>query len=311
MERRKGSPLGKTSKYSTQYDPSLLFPISRAHNRAQMGVANSEKLPFYGVDIWNAYELSWLLPSGKPAVALATILIPCESLHIIESKSIKLYFYSFNNTVFETVDKVQQTIEKDFVAILKMPICVQIQRLSGKNHANQEYCKTNENLPFANKLKTSTTLSSTHLELAQIIPKFSGTCLDEQEIICDEYAVNPELLTLKSTTDPRSITETLYSDLLRSNCLVTNQPDWGSVQIQYCGRPICHAGLLRYIISFRDHNEFHEHCVERMFMDIMRQCAPQELTVYARYTRRGGLDINPIRSTAKTWNLGNQRLIRQ
>ena len=267
------APLGKKSTYISHYQPSLLFPIARNSKREEIGIHGT--LPFHGFDIWNAYELSWLNAKGKPVVATGEFTIPCESTHIIESKSFKLYLNSFNNTLFDSFESVRDILIRDLSAAADAPVFVKLFTLD----------------------ETSTKMA-TH---------FAGISLDALDIACDTFTPAPELL----ITENEHVTETLYSDLLKSNCLVTGQPDWGSVQIAYTGKKISHASLLRYIVSFRNHNEFHEQCVERIFMDIQTRCQPESLSVYARYTRRGGLDINPQRNS-KSGNIGeNIRLIRQ
>lgn len=253
------APLGKKTVYISQYQRELLFPIARKTNRAKLGLTGH--LPFKGVDIWNAYELSWLNNKGKPVVALGEFIFPCESPYLVEAKSFKLYLNSFNNTRFDNIDDVIATIQRDLSEVTEAAVQVRI------------------NLVEHFVVRTTRV--------------FSGTCLDRLDIECDTYQVNPLFLQTEDTV----ISEVLYSDLLKSNCLITGQPDWGSVQIHYTGKKIQHAGLLRYIISYRDHNEFGEQCVERMFLDIMQQCAPQKLSIYMRYTRRGGKDINPYRSS--------------
>lgn len=253
------SPLGKKSNYISTYQPNLLYPIARSIQRENIGIHDS--LPFYGVDVWNAYELSWLNTKGKPVVAIAQFQLPCFSPNIIESKSFKLYLNSFNNTKFTSLDEVQKIIKNDL------------------SHAAGE--------------EVNVIIHLLHHSSEKIQQQFDGICLDELDITCDNYHVDPTLLTVEENI----VSETVYSDLLKSNCLITGQPDWGSLQISYTGKKIQHDNLLKYIISFRDHNEFHEHCVERIFMDIMRHCKPTKLTVHARYVRRGGLDINPYRST--------------
>ncbi len=269
-----GSALGKETTYDHCYNPNHLYPIPRLDKRKEIGV-NVNHLPFTGFDCWNHYELSWLNQKGKPLVATAEIYYHCHSPFIVESKSLKLYLNSFNNTPFLSADTVAETIVKDLEAILESPVFVTI-----------------------HPLKTKATMQST----------FAGESIDNIDISCSEYTVNPSLL----STNHAIVEETLHSDLLKSNCLITNQPDWGSVQIHYEGKQINRAGLLRYIVSFRNHNEFHEQCIERIFIDIMRQCSPKKLTVYGRYTRRGGLDINPYRSTEKTdFHNMNIRLVRQ
>lgn len=266
------SPLGKKSEYISQYQPDLLYPIPRHLNRDELGI--KQTLPFQGNDIWNAFEVSWLNEKGKPQVAAAEFIIPCTSSHLIESKSFKLYLNSLNNSVFDSFNAVETILRTD------------LSRAAGEN--------------VAVKLIPLSQVSE------KISASFNGICLDHQDISCDTYTIRPDYL---STTE-EFVTETLYSDLLKSNCLVTGQPDWGTVQITYTGNKISHAGLLKYIVSFRGHNEFHEQCVERIFMDISRHCAPEKLFVYARYTRRGGLDINPYRANYFL-NVENVRLFRQ
>lgn len=273
MYSLKKSPLGKNNSYTSQYQPDLLFPIPREINRNEINVPVF--LPFKGVDIWNAYEISWLNTKGKPIVALATFIFPCESPNIVESKSFKLYLNSFNNTQFATIDNV--------IAIMKHDLSKAV----GANIEIQMF--------------------NTFLQQQITTTSFTGICLDPLDIACDTYQVNANFL----TTEDNIISETVYSDLLKSNCLVTGQPDWGSVQIEYTGKKIQHEGLLKYIISFRNCNEFGEQCVERIFMDIMRICSPEKLSVQACYTRRGGLDINPCRSTESKKIYENTRLIRQ
>lgn len=258
------SPLGRPSTYQAQYQPSLLFPIARLGKREEIDITST--LPFFGVDIWNAYEVSWLNLRGKPQVAIATFTVPADSPNIVESKSFKLYLNSFNQTKLASSDALLQLLRTDLSASFGAPIHV--------------------------------TLTTTSGFTGLAIQELQGLLLDRLDIEVNEYQPNAALL----KTDPSQIVieETLLSHLLKSNCLVTGQPDWGSVQIHYVGAAIDQESLLKYLISFRDHNEFHEQCVERIFMDIMRNCAPQKLSVYARYTRRGGLDINPWRSNFST-----------
>jgi 7-cyano-7-deazaguanine reductase len=261
------SPLGQPTAYADQYDRSLLFPLPRAPKRAEVGITGS--LPFLGADLWMAFELSWLNPKGKPQVALAHITVPAETPNIIESKSFKLYLNSFNNTVFADMDAVRQTLRTDL---------------------------TEAAWRGAPAVGSSVGVRVLAPELfdREPIHELDGLNLDRLDVECTRYQPAPELLTAAFHEKP--VTETLTSHLLKSNCLVTGQPDWGSVQIIYSGPQIEQEGLLQYIVSFRNHNEFHEQCVERMFMDIMARCKPTKLTVYARYTRRGGLDISPWRS---------------
>lgn len=256
------SPLGKAVAYAEHYDPSLLFPIPRQGKRAEIGLAEAA-LPFVGEDIWNAYELSWLDLRGKPVVALAHFIVPAVSPNLIESKSLKLYLNSFNQTRLAGVDALVATLTRDLSAAAGAPVGVHVAPLSTRPQRPMGYPK--------------------------------GILLDGLEIDVDRYTPAPALLTADSAHAP--VTETLYSHLLKSNCLVTGQPDWAMLVVRYTGAPIDREGLLRYIISFRQHNEFHEQCVERVFVDILRQCQPSALSVFARYTRRGGLDINPYRRT--------------
>lgn len=254
------SPLGKKVDYQDQYDHSLLFPIARQQKRDEIGVA-ANALPFHGVDLWTGFELSWLNARGKPQVAIATFRIPADSPNLIESKSFKLYLNSYNQTRIASWDQVQAQLSMDL-----------------SNAAG-------------GKVEVSL-LSPADFGREQIV-ELAGSSIDELDIEVDNYAPCPQLLHADAAN---VVSETLCSQLLKSNCLVTGQPDWGSVQISYTGPRIDREALLRYLIGFRQHNEFHEQCVERIFTDVLQACAPQRLTVYARYTRRGGLDINPWRS---------------
>ncbi len=269
------SPLGKSVAYQAEYDPGLLFPIPRAGKRAEIGI-NGEP-PFMGMDIWNAYELSWLNARGKPQVALANFLVPADSPNIIESKSFKLYLNSFNQTRLADEAELAGLLTRDLSAAIGKPVAVEI--VSPERFASQR------------------------------IADLDGYCIDNLDIEIDTYSPAPQLLRCEEYPVP--VEETLVSNLLKSNCLVTGQPDWASVQIRYFGPAINRESLLRYLISFRNHNEFHEQCVERIFMDIQRMCRPMKLAVYARYTRRGGLDINPWRSNFSTSLPPNRRTARQ
>ncbi|HLB41937.1 MAG TPA: NADPH-dependent 7-cyano-7-deazaguanine reductase QueF [Gammaproteobacteria bacterium] len=266
------SPLGIRSPYISHYQPNLLYPIPRKSKREEIGV--HYPLPFQGKDIWNGYELSWLNTKGKPVVATAEFIIPCESPYLVESKSFKLYLNSFNNTLFDSFTVVESFLIRDLSATTGTPVAVKLIPLN----------------------QVSTTIQQ----------HFVGTCLDELDIACDTYSPQTDYL----KTENSMTTEIVYSDLLKSNCPVTGQPDWASILISYTGKKIQPEGLLKYIISFRNHNEFHEQCVERIFIDIMRCCSPQKLLVYARYTRRGGVDINPFRANYNVV-LDNMRLWRQ
>ncbi|MFT4191517.1 MAG: NADPH-dependent 7-cyano-7-deazaguanine reductase QueF [Comamonas sp.] len=255
------SQLGKASAYADQYDPSLLFPIARQGKRDEIGIQGT--LPFVGADLWTAYELSWLNLRGKPQVALAQVTVPCDSPHIIESKSFKLYLNSFNNTPLASAEVLRETLQADLSAAAGASVGVRLVLPEDFD--------------------------------AQPIHELDGLSLDRLDIACDRYTPAPDLLRAQAGEAP--VTEVLTSNLLKSNCLVTGQPDWGSVQIAYTGPQIDQERLLQYLVSFRNHNEFHEQCVERIYMDLWQRCKPLKLAVYARYTRRGGLDISPWRSS--------------
>ena len=267
--------LGQKTEYISIYQPDLLQPVPRQLNRDDLAL--SSELPFQGYDLWNLYELSWLNSKGKPVVAVAEVKVCATSVNLIESKSFKLYLNSFNQTRFASTQLVIETLQQDLSECAQGPVSVVV---------------------FDDLDKAPSQIS-----------ELSGTCIDNLDIDIDNYQFDAELLQTACSTDT-VVDEELYSHLLKSNCLVTNQPDWGSVYIRYLGPAIDQTSLLRYLISFRQHNEFHEQCVERIFTDIMHYCQPTELTVYARYTRRGGLDINPFRSNC-TSKIDNIRLIRQ
>ncbi|NMH64584.1 NADPH-dependent 7-cyano-7-deazaguanine reductase QueF [Shewanella salipaludis] len=256
-----GLTLGKTSEYKAEYDAALLQGVPRKLNRD--AIALTAELPFHGVDFWTGYELSWLNAKGKPMVAIAEIQLSYASQNLIESKSFKLYLNSFNQTRFDSVERVQQTLIRDLSQCAQGEVGVKI--IEPRHFNNQR------------------------------IAELPGTCIDELDIEIDDYSFNPDYLA-DSTDEKQIVAETLNSNLLKSNCLITSQPDWGSVMIRYQGPKIDREKLLRYLISFRQHNEFHEQCVERIFVDLKRYCHCSKLTVYARYTRRGGLDINPYRT---------------
>jgi 7-cyano-7-deazaguanine reductase len=275
------SQLGKTSAYVDQYDASLLFPIPRQTKRDEIGVTGQP--PFVGADLWTAFELSWLNLRGKPQVALARITVPAESTHIVESKSFKLYLNSFNNTRVADAAEVQTRMRQDLSTAVW--------------HGGPMMAGVGVQLVLPEQFDR------------EPVHELDGLSLDRLDLDCDIYQPTPSLLSTTSGEAP--VTETLTSNLLKSNCLVTGQPDWGSVRITYSGPQIDQAGLLRYIVSFRNHNEFHEQCVERIFMDIWQQCTPSRLEVYARYTRRGGLDINPWRTSHPQTVPSNVRTARQ
>lgn len=255
--------LGQATPYPDQYDPSLLFPIPRSENRLKLDFKPNQALPFVGVDIWNAFELSWLNKKGKPQIALAEFQVPADSPNMIESKSFKLYLNSFNSARFEDEAAVREQLITDLSAV------------AGS--------------------KIATRINPTEAVAKQGMQEMSGVLMDRLDIEIDpSLPADPALLEVNESFGP--IEQCLVSHLLKSNCPVTGQPDWASVQIRYQGRPILEEGLLRYLIGFRQKGEFHEHCVETIFTDIKRQCKPEKLSVYARYTRRGGLDINPFRT---------------
>ena len=253
--------LGKTVSYQQHYAPELLQAVPRKLNRDAIELTS--ELPFHGVDLWTAYELSWLNSKGKPMVAMAEVQLNATSANLIESKSFKLYLNSLNQTKFHSIDALQQTLTKDLAACAEGEVQVNI--IEPKQFANQR------------------------------VVDLPGHNIDDLDIEVTDYQFSTEWLN-ESTDEKQIVAETLNSNLLKSNCLITSQPDWGSVMIRYQGPKIDREKLLRYLISFRQHNEFHEQCVERIFTDLKQLCHCSKLTVYARYTRRGGLDINPFRS---------------
>lgn len=255
------SPLGKETQYLNQYTPKVLYPLPRQPGRTRLGLPQEAALPFQGIDIWNAYEVSWLNPKGKPLVRLAEFRFPADSSHIIESKSFKLYLNSFNLTSFPSEEAVLKTLIKDLSQACGAPV---------------------EVILYA-------------VDYGLPVRPLEGQCLDELDIDVHHYQPAPELLKVDVN---QQVEETLVSHLLKSNCPVTGQPDWASVQIHYIGPKIDPEGLLAYLISYREKGDFHEQCIEEIFMDLQHRCLPKQLTVYARYLRRGGLDINPWRSTA-------------
>ncbi len=269
------SPLGRAVEYDGRYDPRRLFPIARSTGRDALGLA--EPLPFFGMDIWNAYELSWLDRRGRPRVMLAEFRVPASSPNLIESKSFKLYLNGFAQTRFDSPDAVRAALRDDLSEAAGAAVSVVL-------------------APVATAGVTRT-------------DPLAGECIDELSINIDHYGPpRPDFL---GADNEHRADETLISHLFKSNCPVTGQPDWASVQITYAGPRIDRAGLLRYLVSFRDHAEFHEQCVERLFVDLLTHCDPKRLSVYARFTRRGGLDINPWRSTERNGEPENIRTARQ
>ncbi len=269
------SPLGKSSDYVATYSPHLLFPIPRGPKWAELGLT-AETLPYQGVDLWNCYELSWLLPSGKPVVAIGEFEIPADSPSIIESKSFKLYLNSLNQSVFESREALAEVMSSDLSAAAGKPVKVRLR-----------------------------TLDEVAAEGVATLP---GRCVDDLDVTIEHYDhPQPGLLACDAG---HMVEESLHSHLLKSNCPVTGQPDWGSVVVEYRGAALQAESLLAYLVSFRQHADFHEQCVERIFLDLQRLLQPEKLTVYARYVRRGGLDINPYRST-EAMVVDNRRLVRQ
>ncbi|GEA49334.1 NADPH-dependent 7-cyano-7-deazaguanine reductase [Vibrio inusitatus NBRC 102082] len=256
-----GLTLGQKTQYASLYDPELLQAVPRSLNRDDLELGDT--LPFKGQDIWTLYELSWLNANGLPQVAVGEVSIPASSPNLIESKSFKLYLNSYNQTKFNSWDAVQQQLVRDLSACAGGEVSVILSRVQDFNQ--------------------------------QPIVDMQGTCIDDQDISITEYEFSTDYLI--GSVSEEFVDEVLHSHLLKSNCLITNQPDWGSVEICYSGKKINQEFLLRYLVSFREHNEFHEQCVERIFTDITHFCQPQSLSVYARYTRRGGLDINPYRTS--------------
>lgn len=267
-------PLGRQTDYPDKYAPELLCPISRAKSREPMGLG--AELPFSGADIWNAWELTWLTEKGQPVVATAELVVPADSPNIVESKSLKLYLNSFAMSRFASPDDVAGTLERDIGDCVASDVVVRV-------------------LPI---LATE----------ARNVSRLAGTCLDTMTVACTDWEVNPDLL---EVDDDALVTEDLHTHLLRSLCPVTAQPDIGSLQINYRGPKIDHASLLRYVVSYRQHNDFHEACVEQMFLDLVSRCRPERLSIQARYQRRGGIDINPFRSNDRDERAMNLRLWRQ
>ena len=266
-------PLGQKADYPHKYEPDVLCPISRATSRAELQLG--AELPFTGVDIWNVWELTWLSPSGQPRVATAEIHVPADSPSLVESKSLKLYLGSFAMSTFESETAVAEAIARDLAPCVGAPVMVSVLPVSGTE--------------------------------ARRVARLAGTCLDDLNVACSEWEVNADLLQADAS---RTIREDVHTHVLRSLCPVTAQPDIGSLQVSYRGPQIDHAALLRYVVSFREHQDFHEACIEKMFRDLLQRCGCDELTVHARYQRRGGIDINPIRTNCgeKSRNL---RLWRQ
>lgn len=267
------SPLGREVEYSSLYSPDLLYPIPRAKKRQEIGI-DEDALPFKGFDVWNAYEISWLNERGMPQVCIGRFAFDAASPFIIESKSLKLYLNSFNNTKIASSQKLQNLIEQDLSQCSKSQVKVELFSVEDSFH----------------------------------FFKYDGLLLDKMDIAID---IPHDVDVSHLTTSDAVVNEKLYSNLFKSNCLVTNQPDWASIYVEYQGAQIEHQGLLKYLISYRNHNGFHEQCVERVYVDIMRVCVPDSLTVFAKYTRRGGIDICPYRSSKVIQSPALERINRQ
>ena len=269
----RAAPLGHPVSPPDRYAPDVLFAVPRGPQRAALGFGSS--LPFTGVDVWTAYELTWLDANGKPQVALATLEFPFDSPSLVESKSMKLYLGSFAQTQHGGLTEVAGAIERD------------LSRVAGA--------------------RVGVTLRGPAAFGGQAIRELPGESLDDMAVAFDAYDVTPAFL----ETRGGAAEETLTTRLFRSVCPVTAQPDIASIQLGYRGPRIDREGLLRYLVSYRCHAGFHEHCVERIFVDVLSRCRCEALTVLARFTRRGGLDINPFRTNAGVANPDNVRTARQ
>lgn len=258
------SPLGKRVFAPVTYHPEILYPIPREPMRDEIGITGT--IPFYGLDIWNTYELSWLNMRGKPQIAMMNLTVSSDSPNIVESKSMKLYLNSLAQMQLADTDALVALLRVDLSDAFGSPVTISLIPQSA----------------FAS------------VSLAEL----DGLLLDRLDIEATQYSLDPSLLTTNTEEPP--VEEMLVSHILKTNCPVTGQPDWGSIQIHYAGHAINQEGLLKYLISYREQQEFHEQCVERIFMDILKACKPQGLTVYARYTRRGGISINPWRSNTSS-----------
>ena len=254
--------LGKSVKYTDQYDPSILDPIERRKSRDFLNQQNN-RLPFVGMDVWHVYEVSWINQNGLPQVCLARLIFDASSQYLIESKSLKLYFNSLNNTVFESTEILTQTLVKDLSKASSSSVEVYL-------------------LPINNNY--------------QFASFESWLCLDNLEV---QMQIPADINTSYLSFESDKVSEKLYTNLFKSNCLVTNQPDWASVFIEYSGTKINHTQLLKYLVSYRNHSGFHEHCVERIYTDLINLASFEFLCVIAKYTRRGGIDITPYRSTSR------------
>ncbi len=256
-------PLGKTSGYPTTYTPSLLRSIERATMRAALGVKG--RLPFYGQDTWNCFEFSWLNAKGRPETRIVKVEVPCNSAAIVESKSMKLYLNSFAQTVFDTPPELLTTLNSDLALAFRTPVIIELLSVD---------------------------------QSPAPVARLPGRSLDNIDVDCEVYHWCPDLLEVEAGAV--TVRETIHTNLFRCVCPVTGQPDWASVMVQYVGHRIPPTALLRYLVAFRNHAAFHEATIEQIFVDLTQRCAPEQLTVYGRFLRRGGIDINPFRSTDQT-----------
>jgi len=266
------NPLGQISEYPDTYDAGLLFPIDRDESWRASGQSRAD-IPFYGVDIWNAYEVSWLNTRGKPVVCIGEFRVPATSANLVESKSFKLYLNSYNQTRFASLEQARAQMQQDLSVAAGAPVEVIL------HSADHEFVKP----PAA-------------------------TCIDDLDVDIEVYQPDASLL---KVNEGKRFDGWLCSHLLKSNCPVTGQPDWGTLYIHYRGAEIAPESLLAYVVSLRQHQDFHEQCVERTYRDLLEQCRPESLTVYARYVRRGGLDINPCRTSEEGFVPSNFRSARQ
>jgi len=271
-----GSPLGKATDYPDRYDASLLFAVPRAPQRAALGIEGN--LPFFGCDVWNAYEITWLDLQGRPRLAIGEFRVRAESPAMIESKSLKLYLGSFAQEPLASATALRERIAADLSRVCDDEVAV--------------------------ALTPSVTFEAA---VPQRVASTRSESIDETDVTIEASHPDPALLAHAEVP----IDESLSSSLFRSTCPVTGQPDYADVFIRYRGPRIDRASLLRYLVSFRRHAAFHEACVERIFVDIANRCRPERLSVYARFMRRGGIDINPFRSNFEQASPDNIRTQRQ
>lgn len=279
----KTGPLGESSQYAEGYSPKRLFPMPRAEGRSAVGLRGA--LDWYGQDVWTGYEFSWLNERGKPEVAVMRLTVAAESSHIVESKSMKLYLNGYAQTRFDSTSKVRDRLAEDLSHAFGGAVAVELVALA---------------------------------EPSLGVSELAGYCLDELDVEITDYQRNPDLLVLAATqgaketkeTKETPVTQVLTTHLFRSLCPVTAQPDWASVIVSYSGAAIDQAGLLKYLVSYRQHQAFHETTVERIYADIWERCQPERLSVSGRFLRRGGLDISPTRSS-ESQPMDMSRLSRQ